>query len=115
MMMSSIKKIVSLVIFLLLANAGIRYALVSFHDQQFKDGLRDLSLFSGGKSEEVVRAKVMELAAEHKIPLDPDFIEITKKNIAGVGDHSMIKVSYAVMVPLIPGKPRRFQFDYTTP
>ena len=29
----------------------------------------------------------MELAAEHQIPLDPDFVEITRKNIPGVGDH----------------------------
>lgn len=110
-----IKKVISLIVFLLLANAGVRFALVSFHNQQFKDGLRELSLFSGGTSEEVLRAKVMGLAAEHQIPLDPDFIEITKKNIPGVGDHSVIKVAYAVMVPLFPGSPRRFQFDYTTP
>jgi len=110
-----IKKVISLVVFLLLANAGIRFAMVSFHDQQFKDAVREISLFSGGKSEEVVRAKVMEQAAQNQIPLDPDFIEITRKNVPGVGDHSMIKVSYAVMVPLFPGSPRRFQFDFTTP
>jgi hypothetical protein len=110
-----IKKVISLVVFLLVMNAGLRVGMVFFHDQQFKDALRELSLFSGGKSEEIVRAKVMELAAENKIPLDPDFIEITRKNVPGIGDHSVIKVAYAVNVAVFPGTLRRFQFDYTTP
>src|SRR5258708_5161596 len=74
-----IKKTISLVVFLVLANAGLRVAIVYFHDQQFKDAVRELSLFSGGKSEEVIRAKVMELAAQNQIPLDPDFVELTRK------------------------------------
>ena len=109
-----IKKVISLVVFLLLANAGVRVGMVYFHDQQFKDALNELSLFSGTKSEEIIRAKVMQLATENQIPLDPDFVEIARKNVPGIGDHSVIKVSYAVMVPVVPGKPRRFQFDYTT-
>jgi hypothetical protein len=110
-----IKKLISFLIFLSLAYASYHVGTVYFHDQQFKDAVRELSLFSGGKAEEVVRAKVMELAAENQIPLDPDFVEITRKVIPGVGDHSVIKVTYAVMVPVFPGQKRRFQFDYTTP
>lgn len=110
-----IKKIISLVIFLTLANAAVRVGVVYFHDQQFKDAVRELSLFSSGQSEEVVRAKVMEIAAQNQIPLDPDFVEVTRKVIPGVGDHSIVKVSYAVMVPVFPGQFRRFQFDYITP
>ena len=109
-----IKKIISLVIFLAVANAAVRVGVVYFHDQQFKDAVRELSLFSSGQSEEVVRAKVMEIAAQNQIPLDPDFIEVTRKVIPGVGDHSIVKVSYAVMVPVFPGQLRRFQFDYMT-
>ena len=110
-----IKKVISFVVFLVLANAGIRVGLVYFRDQQFKDAVRELSLFSGTKTEEVIRAKVMELAAQNQIPIEPEFIEITRKSEAGIGDHSVIKVSYAVMVPVFPGNPRRFQFDYITP
>ncbi len=110
-----IKKVISLVIFLVLLNAGLRVGIVYFRDQQFKDGIRELSLFSGGKAEEIIRGKVMELAAENQIPLDPDFVEITRKVMPGVGDHSAIKVSYAVMIPVFPGQNRRFDFQYTTP
>ena len=114
--MAMIKRLLSIIIFLLLANAGARVGMVYFHHQQFKDALSELSLFSGTKTEETVKAKVMELAAEHQIPLDPDYVEITRQNVPGIGDHSVIKVSYAVNVKIFPppGKPRRFQFDYTT-
>ena len=109
-----VKRVISFIVFLLLANAGVRVGLVYFHDQQFKDALSELSLFSGTKSEEIVKAKVMELAAENKIPLEYDFIEITRQNVPGIGDHSVIKVTYAVNVAVFPGKPRRFQCDDTT-
>jgi hypothetical protein len=114
--MALIKRALSLIIFLLLANASARVGIVYFRHQQFKDALTELSLFSGVKSEEIVRIKVMELAVEHQIPLDPDYVEITRQNVPGIGDHSVIKVSYAVNVKVLPppGKPRRFQFDYTT-
>jgi hypothetical protein len=110
-----IKKVISFVVFLLVANAGVRVGMVYFHDQQFQDALRELSLFSGTKSPEIIKGKVMELAAQNQIPLDPDFIEITRTNVPGIGDHSTIKVSYAVNVPVVPGKLQRFQFDYATP
>ncbi len=110
-----IKRVISLIIFLVLANAGGRVAMVYFHDQQFKDAVRELSLFSGGKTEEVIRSKVMELAAQNQIPLDPDFVEMTRKSTPGIGDHFVIKVAYAVMVPVFPGSPHRFEFDYITP
>jgi hypothetical protein len=109
-----IKRIISLVIFLLLVNAGVRVGLVFFHDQQFKDAVRELALFSGTKTEEVVRARVMELAQQYQIPLDPDYVEIRRSSIPGIGDHSAIKVTYAVMVKVAPGYIRRFDFEYTT-
>lgn len=109
-----IKRLISLVIFILLVNAGLRVGVVFFHDQQFKDALRELSLFSGSKTEEVIRARVMELAREHSIPLDADYVEITRKNLPGIGDHSAIKVSYAVLIKLAPGYERRFDFEYQT-
>jgi hypothetical protein len=88
--------------------------LVFFHDQQFKDGVRELALFSGTKTEEVVRARVLELAQENQIPLDPDYVEIRRTSIPGIGDHSAITVSYAVLVNVAPGYTRRFEFDYKT-
>lgn len=113
-----IKKVVSLIVFLVMANAGVRLGLVVFHDQQFKDAVRELALFAGqppAKTDDVIRAKVMQLAQDNQIPLDPDFVEISRNSSAGLGEKVTIKLAYAVMVPLLPGYNRRFEFDYTTP
>lgn len=111
----TIKRIIGIVVFLLVANATIRVATVFFHDQQFKDAVREIALFGAGKPDEVLKGKVMDAAAANQVPLDVDYIEIARKTVVGTGDHVVIKVSYAVMVPVAPGYPRRFDFDYTSP
>jgi hypothetical protein len=113
-----IKKVLSLIVFLLLANAGYRLAVVYFHDQQFKDAVRELALFAGqppAKTDEALRGKVMQLAQDNNVPLDPDFLEISRSISPGLGEKVTIKFAYAVMVPVLPGYPRRFEFNYQTP
>jgi hypothetical protein len=113
-----IKRVLSLIVFLLLANAGLRVAFLYFHDQQFKDAVRELALFAGsppGKTDEVLRAKVMELAQDNKIPLDADYVEISRRVQPGIGEKVTIKFSYAAIVALAPGYQQRFDFDYVTP
>jgi hypothetical protein len=92
--------------------------LVFFRDQQLKDSVREFALFAGqppGKTDEVIRAKVMDLAQENQIPLDPDYLEIIRRPIPGLGEKVTIKFSYAVMVALVPGYQYRMDFSYTTP
>jgi hypothetical protein len=113
-----IKRIVSLIFFLLLVNASVRLGSVYFHDQQFKDAIRELAILSGqppAKTDEVVRGKVMQLAQDNGIPLDPDYLEISRHSGQGLGEKITIKFAYAVKVALVPGYERRFDFDYVTP
>jgi hypothetical protein len=113
-----IKRIISFVVFLLLVNAGVRVGFVHFHDQQFKDAVREYALFAGqppGNTDEVIRAKVMDLAQEHQIPLDPEYVEVIRKPIPGLGEKVTVKFAYAVIVALVPGYPYRIDFSYTTP
>jgi hypothetical protein len=110
-----IKRVISLVVFLLAANAGVRVSLVYFHAEQFKDAVKEVALFGAGKSDDVLRGKVMEAADTNQIPLDADFIDIKRASVVGAGDHVIIKYAYALMVPVFPGYQHRFEFDYTTP
>jgi hypothetical protein len=110
-----VKKILSFVVFLLCANAGLRVGMVFFHDQQFKDAVREIALFGAGKSDEVLKNSVMKAADENSVPLEADYIEITRKTIVGTGDHVVLKTTYAVNVQVAPGYKRRFDFDYITP
>lgn len=115
--MVMIRRVIGFVVFLLVMNAAVRWGTVYFHDQQFKDATRELALFAGQtrKTDEVLKIEIMKLAEEHDIPLDPDFVEIRRNSTLGVGEKVTIKFAYAVMISLIPGQPRRFEFDYTTP
>lgn len=115
--MVMIKRVIGLVVFLLAVNAAVRWGPVYFHDQQFRDATRELALFAGQarKSDEVLKNEIMALAREHQIPLDPDFVEIRRQSTQGLGEKVTIKWTYAVMLTLVPGQPRRFEYDYTTP
>jgi hypothetical protein len=110
-----IKRILTLLAFLLLVNAGLRVGIAFFHDQQFKDAVREIALFGAGKPDEALKLRVMEAAAQNSVPLDPDYIEIARRTVVVPGDKVVIKVSYAEMIQLAPGYARRFDFDYTTP
>ena len=110
-----IKKLLSLVIFLLLVNAGMRLGIAFFHDQQFKDAVREIALFGAQKPDEALRQQVMDAARTNLIPLEPEYIEITRRNVVVANDKVVIKVAYASMIQLAPGYARRFDFDYTTP
>ena len=110
-----IKRIIGFIVFLLVANAGFRVAMVFFHDQQFKDAVRETALFGAGKPDDVLKSSVMKAADANQVPLEPEYIEIARKTVVGTGDHVVIKVTYAVLVNVAPGYQRRFDFDYTTP
>ena len=110
-----IKRILSLLAFLLLVNAGLRVGIVFFHDQQFKDAVREIALFGAGKPDEALKQRVMEAASQNSVPLDPDYIQIERKTVVVPGDKVVISVSYAEIIQVAPGYTRRFDFTYTTP
>lgn len=110
-----IKRIVTLLIVLAIANAGYHVAMVSFHDQEFRDAVRNIALFGAGKSDDALKQNIMEAASDNEIPLDPDYIDISRQSIVGANDHVVIKYAYAMMVPLFPRYQRRIEFDYKTP
>jgi hypothetical protein len=110
-----IKRVISIVIFLLIMNAVFRVGLVFFHDQQFNDAVREIALFGAAKPDEALKISVMKAASENLVPLEVDFVEITRRSVVGVNDKVVIKAAYAVNVQVAPGYVRRFDFTYTTP
>lgn len=110
-----IKKLLSLVIFLLLANAGMRLGMAFFRDQQFNDAVREIALFGAGKPDEALRQQVLDAARKNTVPLEPEFIEITRRTVVAPNDKVTIKVAYAEMIQLAPGYARRVDFEYITP
>jgi hypothetical protein len=48
----------------------------------------------------------MELAEQNSIPIDRDYVAVDRS-----GGGVTITASYVEMVPVVPGYPRRWQFD----
>ena len=109
------RKIIGFVVFALIVTACVRVGTVVFHDQQFKDAVREVALFGAGKPDEALRLAVMKAASDNSIPIDPEYIEISRRTVVAPNDKVVIKTAYAVMVKVAPGYQRRFDFDYTTP
>jgi hypothetical protein len=110
-----IKRVISIVIFLLIMNAIARVGMAFFHDQQFNDAVREIALFGAGKPDEALKISIMKAAGENQVPLFVDFIEISRRSVVGVNDKVIVKVAYAVNVAVAPGYIRRFDFSYQTP
>ena len=101
-----IRRLVGLLVFAAFLYAGWNLSVVWFHYQKFQDGVRDTALFGQGKSDDVLKQKVMDLATQNDVPLDPDYI-----TIARAGGAVTITASYAQLVKILPGYTRRFDFD----
>jgi len=103
------KKLISLAIFLPLAYATVNAGTVYIRYQQFKDAVRETALFAGTKSDDQLKARVMELAQRDNVPLDPEYVHIER-----VADRVTITASYVELIKLLPGYERQWQFDIVT-
>jgi hypothetical protein len=104
-----IKKLISLAIFAGLAYATINVGGAYLRYQQFKDAVRETALFAGDKTEDSLKARVMELAQRDNVPLDPEYVRIERR-----ADRVTITASYVEVIKLLPGYERRWQFDIVT-
>ena len=103
------KKLLSLAIFLAIAYATVNVGAVYLRYQQFKDAVRETALFAGTKTDEQLKARVMELAQRDEVPLDPEYVHIER-----VADRVVITASYIEIIKLLPGYERQWQFDVVT-
>ena len=104
-----IKKLISLAIVAAIGYATINAGGVYLRYQQFKDGVRETALFAGNKTDDQLKARVMELAERDSVPLDPEYVRIER-----VADRVRITASYVEIVKLLPGYEKPWQFDIVT-
>lgn len=101
-----IRRLFQLAIFLFVANALYQAAPIGLHYFQFKDALRELALFSQKSSDKEMVDRVMVLAADHKIPLERDYVAVTRTT-----SEVIITASYLETMTFVPGFPYERQFD----
>ena len=101
-----IRRLFSLVVILLIANATVRVGLVWIHYQNFKDAVSETVLFAGNKPDDALRDKVMQIARDNSVPLDPTFVTIDR-----AGGGLTISASYVEQLQILPGYRRPWQFN----
>jgi hypothetical protein len=104
-----IKKLISLAIFAAIAYATFNIGASWLRYQQFKDAVRETALFAGDKSDDVLKARVMELAERDNVPLEPEYVHIERR-----ADRVTITASYVEVIKVLPGYGRPWQFDIVT-
>ena len=70
----------------------------------FQDDLKQIAQFGSDRSEEAVRAAVMEAAANRRVPLSPERLQVRKQT-----DHLYIDASYTAQIEIFP----RYNYPWT--
>lgn len=101
-----IKAMIKIAIVLLLANALWRAGSAYISYYKFKDAVLELAIHSGGKTDDQLRDKVMELAAAYDEPIEASAVAIRHEE-----QHTFIDGAYRKPVLLFPGY--EFQWPFT--
>ena len=101
-----IRRLIVLVIALACVYAGWNVGVAWSHYRKFQDDVRNAALFGNDKTDEDLQSKVMDLAAQNKVPLQPDAVSIQRR--AG---EVVITAHYTQVVKILPGYTRAIDFD----
>jgi hypothetical protein len=71
-----LRKIVKLGVVLLIIHALYRSIPVYIRYYEFRDAVREVALFSKGRTDSEVAQRIMQLAAKYEIPLEQETIQI---------------------------------------
>ena len=102
--MKSIIKIALGFVLVIAAFQGARAALKHY---TFVDAIQEAMLFGSSRNEAQITEKVIDLAAEYEIPLDPELLSVTREPFL-----ITIEAPYTDTVNLLPGfYSRKWDFD----
>jgi hypothetical protein len=104
--MDLLRKVIRLAIVLAIAHAAWRVIPVYLNHVQFKDDVREIARFSGGRTEKEIRDLVLEQADRLQIPVDPASLVVAKRRTT-----TAIDASYVQPLELLPKYFYDWQFD----
>ena len=91
------KTIIKLAIAALVIHACFRAGSVYVKHYNFKDAVKETAQFSGTKTDDVLHARVIELAKEYQIPLEPANVTVRR-----VDNHTQIDAIYNEKIEILP-------------
>jgi hypothetical protein len=101
------KVLLKLAIVALLANATWHLWGVYAAHFKFKDAVQSASQYNGGKSEQELRSRILELAAQYDVPVTEATLTVRREQ-----NHTVTDGSYIRPVELLPGFRYPFTFSW---
>ena len=101
-----IKSLIKIAIAVLLANALFRIASAYISYYKFQDAVQEYSLRIAGKTDDQIKSRVGELAAQYGEPIDADAITLRKDE-----QHTYIEGNYIKPVAVVPGYEYQWPFS----
>jgi hypothetical protein len=82
----------------LVLNACVQFGRSAWTFYQFEDSVQQAALFSQQQTAPQVRARVVQLANQYEVPMDPESLDVTY-----AGTQVRITSSYTDKVNVVPG------------
>lgn len=89
--------VIKLVVAALLLNACARVGLAALKQYQFQDAVQQALLFAPDASEADLTQRIVELAEEYRVPLDPADVAFRRER-----SELFVEAPYVEEVPLVP-------------
>lgn len=101
------KTILKVVVAVILLNAVVRFAAVSWDYYQLRDEAQQLVTFGGSSTSTDLRDAILEAAMEHDVPLSPENVAVRR-----IGPRTVADVSYSVAVEFFPNYQYPMNFSF---
>lgn len=102
------KAIIKLAIAALLIHACWKSGIVFWRYYELKDGAQNTALFAGARTEAEIHQRVMEIAHQLNVPIDPEKLTVRKEP-----NHTYINAAYTDKIEFVPSYfyPWEFKLD----
>jgi hypothetical protein len=104
-----IKRLISLALLALVANATWHVFLAYSAHYKFRDAVAYAAENRGEKTDDALRDQIAAIAAEADLPVHADDVVVSHVGIA-----TSVKVSYTRPIELVPNRPYAWSFSFQT-
>ena len=106
-MISLLKRLISLALLALVANATWHLFLAYSAHFKFRDAVEYAAQNRGAKTDEELRDQIADIAAEANLPVQPESVTVTHAGIA-----TEVSVAYARPIEIIPNRTYDWSFSF---
>jgi len=102
-----IKLLLKLAVVGLVANAAWHVMIAYSSYYKFKDAVQQTTQFGNDKTVEVLKGRLMQLAADHDIPIEEENLKVHREE-----KHTITDAAYTQPIDVLPWYTRRWSFSF---